>query len=236
MAKNLNLPGTFNSWPKGPKPPHYAPHGQRTITAAVSATVRAQRTIEANVTAVVHAHTIEPFQAPAKAPKHNIQPGPVAERSPRKPTTAPDHVDTNPYGNYYFALEVNGADIAHFAECSGLKNGCQIFEIEEGGLNGGVHKRPGQSKWENIVLKYATSASTDMLAWRDALLQGTYDLRSGSIALKNNHGDVLRRYHFRNAWPVAWEGPALNSGGSDLAIETLEIAHEGLEISGPEGQ
>ena len=54
---------------------------------------------------------------------------------------------------------------------------------------------------------------------------------SGSVALMNNHGDVLRRWHFTNAWPVSWEGPSLAAGGSELAIETLEIAHDGLTVS-----
>jgi len=141
--------------------------------------------------------------------------------------------DADPYGNYYFALEINNTEVAHFVECSGLKNGCQAFEITEGGYNGHVHKRPGQSKWENIVLKYATSASTFLLEWRDAFLQDEFSQRtqySGSIAIMSNDGTVVRRYHFTNAWPVSWEGPHLSSSASELAIETLEIAHDGLTL------
>lgn len=149
--------------------------------------------------------------------------------------------DPNPWGNYYFALEIkddtNAVEVAHFTECSGLKSSCQVYEIDEGGLNGRSHKRPGQSKWENIKLKYASSASTYLLEWRDKFLQDQFENRllfSGSIALKNNAGEVLRRYHFSNAWPVLWEGPQFNSSGSDVAIETLEIAHDGLTITGSE--
>jgi len=154
-------------------------------------------------------------------------------------------VDLDPYGNYYFALEIsdsggkNGTEIAHFMECSGLKTASAVFEIEEGGMNGRTYKRPGVSKWENIVLKYATSASTFLLAWRDNWLTNTDNWKkrttySGAITLKSNKGgenDVIKRYEFKNAWPVSWEGPAFNSGGSELAIETLEIAHDGLRIS-----
>ncbi|NCG21499.1 MAG: hypothetical protein GWP91_21005, partial [Rhodobacterales bacterium] len=117
---------------------------------------------------------------------------------------------------------------------SGLKSIATVYEIEEGGLNGRTHKRAGQSRWENIVLRYATNASNQMLEWRDRFLQDQFDQRlkfSGSIALKNNHGDVVRRWHFTNAWPVSWEGPQLASSGSELAIETLEIAHDGLSVS-----
>ena len=142
--------------------------------------------------------------------------------------------DTDPYGNYYFALEINGTEVAHFMECSGLKTTAEVFEIEEGGLNGRSHKRPGRSKRDNIVLRYASSTSTFLLEWRDRYLQDKFAERkstTGVIKLMNNAGEVLRRYEFVNAWPVSWEGPSLSSGSSELAVESLEIAHEGLTIS-----
>jgi len=148
----------------------------------------------------------------------------------------------DPIGNYFFALEIDGVEVAHFTECSGLKSRSQVFEIEEGGLNGRTHKRVGQSEWDNIVLRYASSASTFMLAWRDRFLQDQFanayggdsdGAKGGSGAIKiidNNGQDVVRTYSFKAAWPVSWEGPAFNSGSSELAIESLEIAHTGLTI------
>lgn len=158
-------------------------------------------------------------------------------------------VDLDPYGNYFFALEIsttsgdakkdsaNFKPVGHFMECSGLKTSATVFEFEEGGMNGRSHKRPGQSKWENIVLRYATSADDFLMKWRDNWLMDDFTSRktySGSITLRDNYGNVIRRYSFKNAWPVSWEGPSMNSGGSELAIETLEIAHDGLIISGSE--
>lgn len=138
----------------------------------------------------------------------------------------------DPYGNYYFSLEIDGTEVAHFMECSGLKSSSQVFEIEEGGLNSRTHKRPGQARWENIVLRYATSASTYLLSWRDSFLREQWsDRRSGTITLKDNAGEKIRSWSFSNAWPVSWEGPQLNSGQSELAVETLELAHEGLTVA-----
>jgi len=146
----------------------------------------------------------------------------------------------NPYGNHYFALYIGSTEVAHFMECSGLKSSTTVFEIEEGGLNTRVHKRPGQSKWENIVLRTATATSTYLLEWRDAILQDGFktasNRRNGSIALWSNKGGergslVVRRWSFANGWPVSWEGPSLNAAGSELSVETLEIAHEGLTVS-----
>jgi phage tail-like protein len=151
------------------------------------------------------------------------------------------YVDPDPYGNYYFALEIsdgqnqNATTVAHFQECSGLKNSTTPFEIEEGGTNNKAHKRAGQGKWENIVLKYATSGSVFLLTWRDDWVNGVDNWKnrtkwSGAVTLKNNAGDVIKRYSFKNAWPVSWEGPAFSSGDSSLAVETLELAHDGLTI------
>jgi phage tail-like protein len=141
----------------------------------------------------------------------------------------------DPYGGHYFALEINGQQIAHFLECSGLKSTSAVFEIEEGGVNGLTHKRPGQSKWENIVLRYATSASFELLAWRDKFLNDQFSYKgqenTGAIILYDNSHNEVRRFSFKNAWPVSWEGPSLNAGSSELAVETLEISHEGLTVS-----
>jgi phage tail-like protein len=149
--------------------------------------------------------------------------------------------DLDPFGSYFFALELthNGGtfEVAHFMECSGIKSTTTVFEIEEGGLNGYTHKRPGQSKWENITLRYATSASTLLLEWRDAYVQdgfldGERTRWHGAVKVMNNHGDVVRVFEFTNAWPVSWEGPQLSSDGSNLAIESVEIAFDTLRITG----
>ena len=150
----------------------------------------------------------------------------------------------DPYSAHYFALELDNEEVGHFMECSGLKSTCTVFEIEEGGLNSRTHKRPGQNKWENIVLRYATNTNMTMVEWRDSYLQGKYlggsyngeywggeGKRDGSIKLMNAHGDCVVRYSFTNAWPVSWEGPSLSGDSSALAIETIEIAHDGLTIS-----
>lgn len=139
----------------------------------------------------------------------------------------------DPWGNYIFSLELDGTEVGRFTECSGLKSSAEVFEIEEGGYNAGNRKLAGRSKWDNIVLKFATSASTELMAWRDDFLQDKFESRkdmTGCIVVRDNAGDELRRYNFVGAWPVSWEGPSLASGGSDLALESLEIAHEGIYI------
>lgn len=141
----------------------------------------------------------------------------------------------DPWHNHYFALYIGNlaTPLAHFHECSGLKSSAQVFEIEEGGLNGRNYRRPGQSRWENIILKQATNVTMDFLEWRDSFLQDQFGNRKdGAIAMMDEAGREIRRFEFHNAFPVSWEGPTLKSGGSELAVETLEIAHEGLKVIG----
>jgi len=52
---------------------------------------------------------------------------------------------------------------------------------------------------------------------------------NGSIVLFDRQGNEKARWNFTNGWPAKWTGPSLNAEGNDIAIESLEIAHEGLE-------
>lgn len=213
-----------------------------TVSATATATSVAVFTRKMTVSAKITAVSVKKGTRGIAGPKD--VPAVKWPKGTRGMVTAFDNkADSDPWGNYRFALflHLEGGElteIAHFMECSGLKNSAEVFEIQEGGLNGRTHKRPGQSRWDNIVLRYGTSASTQLAAWRDRYIKDSFTSgertepkkSSGAIVLMDNSGRPLRRYEFKNAWPVSWEGPSLNSGGSDLAVETIEIAHEGLKV------
>lgn len=154
-------------------------------------------------------------------------------------STMPANGEASPYvadpeGNYIFALEIDGCEVAHFMECSGLKSTTEVYELQEGGMNHRVHKLPGQSRWDNIQLRFGVSNDITLMEWRSEILEDSFDSgcrRNGSIILKNNEMEVVRRYNFEAAWPVAWEGPAFAASGSEIAIEMLELAHHGIYVS-----
>lgn len=144
-------------------------------------------------------------------------------------------MDLDPWGSWNFRLElsVSGRMLgpSDFLECSGLKNATQPFEIPEGGWNGHVHRRPGQSKWEDLVLRSCSGPSLDLLRWRDAWLAGWGGgLGTGAVIILDVAGRPLRRFCFEGAWPVGWEGPSLDGNRSELAIESLTLAHSGLWV------
>jgi phage tail-like protein len=139
------------------------------------------------------------------------------------------------WNNNWFDLEIRGSVVAQFRECTGFKTTSDVFVIQEGGLNGSVHKLPGQSKWNTITLKRGMTGTTEFIAWRDEYLASpawtTRPTTSGAIVHRDADGSELRRYSFTGAFPNMWEGPALNAGGSDLAVETLEIAYDSITIN-----
>ena len=138
----------------------------------------------------------------------------------------------DPAGGHYFALEIDGVEIAHFAGCSGIKSQVQVFEIEEGGVNDFAHKRPAGSTWTNVTLRQATHHSHALFDWREQCRAGDHKRRSnGAITIYNLRGEPVKRYDLHEVWPVRWAGPSLDSGGSELAVEELEIGIEGVVAS-----
>jgi len=157
----------------------------------------------------------------------------MVNQSPTALGTLDKHV-ADPQGAYIFCLEIDGIEVAQFLECSGLKASTTVFELEEGGMNHRVHKLPGQSKWDNLQLRYGVTGDVSLLGWRGKVHEDNFgtDLRkNGAIVVKNNQMQVVRRYNFKDAWPVSWEGPAFNSNSNELAIESIELAHNGIEVT-----
>ncbi len=143
-----------------------------------------------------------------------------------------------PYGASTFSLEVFDGfvhvEVANFLRCEGLSCRSEVFEIVEGGVADRTHRRPGVSRWDPLVLTTATEASVFLLEWRDRHMRGGFGERvrtSGNVALRGPDGCVLRRWHFLSAWPVAWSGPILDSMTSQIAVERLELHHDGLRVT-----
>lgn len=137
----------------------------------------------------------------------------------------------DPSGNHFFALEIDGFEVAHFRECSGIKTSAKVFELEEGGLNDRVHRFVGESKWDNVTLRAATNCSVLLWSWRERCRSGDHRKRStGAITMYGADGRPVERFELIEVWPVRWQGPELDSGQSELAVEELEIAHEGVRV------
>jgi phage tail-like protein len=114
-------------------------------------------------------------------------------------------------------------------ECSGLGATTEVIETREGGDNTTIRKLPGKTTYSDLTLKWGLTDSKELWIWRQQIINGIVLRKSGSIVVFDltNHVETAR-WNFVSAWPTKWEGASFNARGSDLAIETLVLAHEGI--------
>lgn len=124
------------------------------------------------------------------------------------------------------------SSVAHggFSECSGLESGMDVEDYREGGNNGLVLHFPTRVTWGNLRLKRGLATSDDLWQWHAGFVQGTVKRRDGVIILQDDEGAPAKVWRLRRALPVKWTGPAMNAMQSQVAIEELELAHEGLQL------
>lgn len=137
----------------------------------------------------------------------------------------------DPYGQYNFIIEIDGIQAAGFSECSGLTTDTDTMDYREGAdqyLH--VRKLSGLRKYTNVVLKRGYTKDDELWKWRKDIINGKVERKSGSITLLDEQRKEVLRWNFREGWITKWEGPGLNAKTSDVAIESLEIVHEGLEM------
>ena len=117
-----------------------------------------------------------------------------------------------------------------FSECSGLELGFDIEEYKEGGNNGTVVRFPTRAKWTNIRMKRGVALSDDLWLWHYGFVQGNVSRRDGVITLLDEQQNPVKVWSFKRGLAVKWTGPSLNAMQSQVAVEEIEIAHEGLTL------
>ena len=137
----------------------------------------------------------------------------------------------DPYSRFNFLLEIDGVVRAGFSEVSGLSTETDVIDYREGNEPATVRKLPGLTRYSNITLKRGVTNDKSLWQWRKAVIDGKVQRSSGSVILLDESRQPVLVWNFREGWPCKWEGPSLNAKTSDVAIETIEIAHEGLELA-----
>lgn len=136
----------------------------------------------------------------------------------------------DPYGAFGFIVEIDGVAAGGFSEVSGLESTVDVIEYRNGSDDTTVRKLPGLKKYTNVVLKRGFTNDHDLWNWYQLILHGQIERRSMVVTVLNDSREPALRFVLRNAWPCRWSGPELNAGRSAVAIETLEICHEGIEF------
>lgn len=135
----------------------------------------------------------------------------------------------DPFKNFNFLVEIDGISVAGFTECTGLESETEAIEYREGSEVNIVRKLPGLTKYANIVLKRGVTGNKELYDWRKAIIDGQIERKNGSIVLLDDRREQVARWNFKQGWPRYMAGPELNAIESKIAIEVLEICHEGFE-------
>ena len=134
-----------------------------------------------------------------------------------------DHI-----GAFNFKMEIDGVTVASFKKVEGLDSETEIIEFRDGD-DMTPRKRPGQTKYSNIVCERGYTSSDELWMWRKKVMDGVVDRKSGSIILCNSKMEEVMRYNFFEAWPSKWKGFSLEGTGNDVAVETMELCVERWE-------
>ena len=137
----------------------------------------------------------------------------------------------NPYLNFNFLVDIGLGDELGFSEVEVPSGEIEVIEYREGSDRvNTVRKLPGLAKYPDVTLKRGITCRTDLFEWWKSVRDGQVQRRNVTITLLDEQRQAVLRWHLRDAFPVKIEGPSLNASGNEVAIETLELAHEGLEI------
>lgn len=142
-----------------------------------------------------------------------------------KPPHKPD-----PYVGCNFFVEWNGIIHAGFRECAGLNSAQTATEYREGTDPLTKRKIPGLNNYGNVTLKRGITNNDELWKWREKLMKGNTERREISIVLLDHTGTEKIRWNLTNCWPINWSGIDLNATSDEVAVESLELAHEGISV------
>lgn len=139
---------------------------------------------------------------------------------------------TYPLPVFHYKVTWNNQEVG-FSDVSGLTQEIQVIEYRDGGTkpSQGSVKRPGFIKYTNITLKRGiVDKNSDFFDWFNNGGSPGVERRTLAISLLNDGGDPVMTWTVLQAWPVKLEGPGLKATGNEIAIESIELVHEGLSV------
>jgi len=136
-----------------------------------------------------------------------------------------------PLSKFHFQVNWGGTQIG-FSEVSGLDIENEIIEYRQGASpDFSKIKMPGMMKYPNITMKRGMfQGDNEYYEWLNTIQLNTTERRDITISLLNEDHEPVVVWNVSNAWAAKISGTDLKADGNEVAIETLEIAHEGLTI------
>jgi phage tail-like protein len=144
-------------------------------------------------------------------------------------SVSPTENRKDPYKKFNFLVQIEGIAEAGFMECTGLETETEVIEYREGGDANVVRLLPGLTIQTPLVLSRGVTDSKSLYNWRKSVVDGLPSRKDGSVILLDDKRKEIARWKFVQGWPSRMSGPDLDAMDSDVAIEEIEISHEGIE-------
>jgi len=137
----------------------------------------------------------------------------------------------DPFCGYNFAVELDGITRMGFKQCSGLDSSTTATKYREGtDPTLAPRQIPGMLSFSHITLQRGITDDHALWDWRQSVAAGKIVRRTISIILRDDSGNERIRWNIKNCWPNKWTGPTFDATSDAIAIETLELTHEGVEV------
>jgi phage tail-like protein len=137
----------------------------------------------------------------------------------------------DPYQAFNFSVEIDGINRAGFKGATGLDSSTAPTKYREGtDATLASRQLPGLLTMSNVTLTRGITDDRSLWDWRDSVAKGRVQRKNVSIVLRDDVGVEKVRWNLRDAWPTKWGGPSFEASTDSVAIETLEFAHEGVEV------
>ena len=141
----------------------------------------------------------------------------------------------DPFAGFNYLLVIDNVQAGGFSECTGLQVEIKTFDYKEGGRNNTTLKFPEHASYGNVTLKRGVTNSNELITWQLDAAAGRFQRRTSqginfAIILRDERGQRIKQWNLVRAFPVKWTGPDLKASAGEIAVESLEIAHEGIQV------
>lgn len=146
-------------------------------------------------------------------------------------------IDRDPYVSFRFKAEIDSLQVSGFSEATGLAFETDVETFREGGVNLYERQLPGPAKAAaRLVLKRGLANADALWSWYQDVMNGRIKRKNITITLLDHAGEEKWRWVFSKACPVKWSGPEFRAGTAEVAFESIELVHLGLEPGAQNGR
>ena len=137
----------------------------------------------------------------------------------------------DPFQGYRFKVEIENLLVGGFSEASGFQSETQLEDVREGGNNTFVHRLPKETRYQNLVLRRGLTDSETLDSWYTDVVEGRIVRKTVNVILLDADGSETWCMSFMKAFPVKWVGSEFKADSATVAVETVELAHDGFKRS-----